>query len=69
MALVFIYAEQANMAKKGQGWDEAKLRQAIGDAIRTRHLQNKPIDEAAIQATYLRKSPNRADFIRSYVSR
>lgn len=29
------------MAKKGNKWSEVKLRQAIGDAIYSRHLQKK----------------------------
>lgn len=57
------------MAKKGNKWSEVKLRQAIGEAIYSRHLQNKPIDQEAIKARYLGRSPRNAHFIQSFVDR
>ncbi|GKZ38702.1 hypothetical protein AbraIFM66950_011071 [Aspergillus brasiliensis] len=55
------------MAKKDNSWSQVKLRKAIGDAIYSRHLQNGPIDKEAIKARYLGKSPNHAQFIKSFV--
>ncbi|KGO70397.1 hypothetical protein PITC_015100 [Penicillium italicum] len=55
------------MARKSKKWTEVLLRKAIGDAIYSRHLQNRPINQEAIKKKYLNKSPNQADFIRAFV--
>ncbi|KAL4879904.1 hypothetical protein BJY04DRAFT_88029 [Aspergillus karnatakaensis] len=57
------------MTKKRKGWTEAKLRVAISDALKSRHLQNKPINQESIKANYVRKSPNHAQFIKAFVER
>lgn len=58
------------MARKANNkWTEIKLRQAIGEAIYSRHLQNKPIDKEAIKARYLGKTPKHAGFIKNFVER
>jgi hypothetical protein len=41
------------MGRKANKWIEVILRQATGEAIYSRHLQNKPIDREAIKARYL----------------
>ncbi|CAI7574429.1 unnamed protein product [Penicillium glandicola] len=55
------------MARKKSKWNEVLLTKAIGDAILTRHLQNKPIDREAIKKKYLTKCPKHSDLIRGLV--
>jgi hypothetical protein len=57
------------MARKAKKWTEIVLRQAIGEAIYSRHLQNKPIDREAIKRRYLGKCPKHVDFIKGFVDR
>ncbi|KAJ9302272.1 hypothetical protein DTO271G3_1138 [Paecilomyces variotii] len=55
------------MERKSDKWTEAILRQAISEAIYSRHLQNKPINRKAIKRKYRRKYPEQAEFIKSFV--
>ncbi|KAL2833312.1 hypothetical protein BDW59DRAFT_180079 [Aspergillus cavernicola] len=57
------------MARKAKDWTEVKLRQAIGEAIYSRHLQSRRIDREAIKARYLGKNPKQAEFIKRFVDR
>lgn len=59
----------SDMTRKSKKWSEVVLRQAIGEAILSRHLQNKPIDREAIEARYLGRCPRHSEFIKGFVVR